>query len=46
MVPVYDRTVLIENSVATLREKLVEEMAIVALVCVVFLLHCAPRWSR
>ena len=37
--PVYDRTVLIENSVATLREKLVEEMAIVALVCVVFLLH-------
>ncbi len=39
VVPVYDRTVLIENSVATLREKLVEEMAIVALVCVVFLLH-------
>ena len=39
VVPVYDRTVLIEDSVATLREKLVEEMAIVALVCVVFLLH-------
>ena len=39
VVPVYDRTVLIENSVATLREKLIEEMAIVALVCVVFLLH-------
>ena len=39
VVPVYDRTVLIESSVATLREKLVEEMAIVALVCVVFLLH-------
>ena len=39
VVPVYDRTVLIENSVTTLREKLVEEMAIVALVCVVFLLH-------
>ncbi len=39
VVPVYDRTVLIENSVATLREKLIEEMAIVALVCVVFLMH-------
>ncbi|MDE2659795.1 MAG: CusA/CzcA family heavy metal efflux RND transporter [Acidobacteriota bacterium] len=39
VVPVYDRTVLIENSVATLSEKLVEEMAIVAIVCVVFLLH-------
>ena len=39
VVPVYDRTELIEDSVATLREKLVEEMAIVALVCVVFLLH-------
>ena len=39
VVPVYDRTVLIENSVATLRQKLLEEMAIVALVCAVFLLH-------
>ena len=39
VVPVYDRTVLIENSIATLREKLFEEMAVVALVCVVFLLH-------
>ena len=39
VVPVYDRTVLIENSVATLREKLIEEMAIVAIVCVVFLMH-------
>ena len=39
VVPVYDRTVLIENSVATLRQKLIEEMAIVALVCAVFLLH-------
>ena len=39
VVPVYDRTVLIEDSVATLREKLIEEMAIVAIVCVVFLLH-------
>ncbi len=39
IVPVYDRTVLIENSIATLRQKLLEEMAIVALVCAVFLLH-------
>jgi Cu(I)/Ag(I) efflux system membrane protein CusA/SilA len=39
VVPVYDRTELIENSVATLQEKLIEEMAIVALVCVVFLMH-------
>ena len=39
IVPVYDRTVLIENSVATLQRKLLEEMAIVALVCAVFLLH-------
>ncbi len=39
VIPVYDRTVLIENSVATLQQKLVEEMAIVALVCAVFLLH-------
>ncbi|MCY4628203.1 MAG: CusA/CzcA family heavy metal efflux RND transporter, partial [Acidobacteria bacterium] len=39
VVPVYDRTELIENSVATLSEKLIEEMAIVALVCVVFLMH-------
>ena len=39
VVPVYDRTVLIENSIATLRQRLIEEMAIVALVCAVFLLH-------
>ena len=39
VIPVYDRTVLIENSVATLQQKLLEEMAIVALVCAAFLLH-------
>ena len=39
IVPVYDRTLLIERSVATLRQKLIEEMAIVALICVLFLLH-------
>ena len=39
IVPVYDRTALIERSIETLTEKLLEEMAIVALVCAVFLLH-------
>ena len=39
VVPVYDRTALIERSIDTLGRKLVEEMAIVALVCAVFLLH-------
>ena len=39
VVPVYDRTSLIERSVDTLRRKLLEEMAIVVLVCAVFLLH-------
>src|SRR5581483_3907060 len=39
--PVYDRSGLIERSIATLREKLVEESIIVALVCVAFLLHAS-----
>ena len=39
IVPVYDRTALIERSIDTLREKLLEEMAVVALVCALFLLH-------
>ena len=37
--PVYDRSNLIEHAIATLREKLLEESLVVALVCVVFLLH-------
>jgi Cu(I)/Ag(I) efflux system membrane protein CusA/SilA len=36
---VYDRSQLIEHSVATLREKLIEESLIVSLVVVVFLFH-------
>ncbi|MDA2933100.1 CusA/CzcA family heavy metal efflux RND transporter [Acidobacteria bacterium AH-259-D05] len=36
---VYDRSGLIERSVATLREKLLEEGIAVALVCILFLLH-------
>ena len=39
VIPVYDRSELIEQSIATLREKLLEESVIVALVCIVFLLH-------
>jgi Cu(I)/Ag(I) efflux system membrane protein CusA/SilA len=37
--PVYDRSELIEQSIHTLMEKLIEESIIVALVCIVFLLH-------
>ncbi len=37
--PVYDRAELIERAIATLKTTLVEESLIVALVCVVFLLH-------
>jgi Cu(I)/Ag(I) efflux system membrane protein CusA/SilA len=37
--PVYDRSDLIHRAIETLREKLVEESIVVALVCVVFLLH-------
>ncbi|OJW23899.1 MAG: cation transporter [Rhodospirillales bacterium 69-11] len=39
IVPVYDRSHLIEAAVQTLRRTLTEESIIVALVCVVFLLH-------
>jgi len=36
---VYDRSALIDRAVKTLREKLIEESLVVALVCVLFLLH-------
>ncbi len=39
IVPVYDRSGLIERSIATLKEKLLEESAVVAIVCIIFLLH-------
>jgi Cu(I)/Ag(I) efflux system membrane protein CusA/SilA len=39
LVTVYDRSALIERAVTNLRHKLLEEMAIVALVCVIFLVH-------
>ena len=37
--PVYDRSDLIERAIENLRGKLLEESLIVALVCIVFLLH-------
>src|SRR5213595_2328184 len=39
IVPTYDRSDLIKRAIGTLREKLIEESIIVALVCVVFLCH-------
>jgi Cu(I)/Ag(I) efflux system membrane protein CusA/SilA len=39
IVPVYDRAALINAAIDTLRHTLVEESLVVALVCVVFLLH-------
>jgi len=39
IVETYDRSALIERAVAHLTDKLVEEFAVVALVCLLFLLH-------
>jgi copper/silver efflux system protein len=39
IVTTYDRSQLIKRSIATLREKLIEECIVVALVCLVFLWH-------
>ncbi|MEO8453091.1 MAG: CusA/CzcA family heavy metal efflux RND transporter, partial [Gemmatimonadota bacterium] len=39
VVPAYDRSGLIERAVKTLEHKIVEECVIVALVCILFLLH-------
>ncbi len=39
IVLVYESTGLIERSIETLKEKLIEESVVVALVCLVFLLH-------
>lgn len=35
----YDRSSLIERAIDTLKEKLIEEIIIVAIVCIIFLLH-------
>jgi Cu(I)/Ag(I) efflux system membrane protein CusA/SilA len=37
--PTYDRSQLIERSITTLRDTLVEEIIVVGLVCILFLLH-------
>jgi len=37
IVPVYDRSGLIERAVNTLREKLIEETIVVSLICIIFL---------
>ncbi len=39
IVPTYDRSNLIERAVLNLRDKLIEEFIVVALVCLVFLFH-------
>ncbi|MBX9933468.1 MAG: CusA/CzcA family heavy metal efflux RND transporter [Methylobacterium sp.] len=39
ILPVYDRSGLIEAAIATLKTTLVEESIVVSLVCIVFLLH-------
>ncbi|MCU0952584.1 MAG: efflux RND transporter permease subunit, partial [Burkholderiaceae bacterium] len=39
VVPVYDRSELIHSAIATLTDTLIQESIIVALVCVLFLLH-------
>lgn len=39
LVPVYDRSTLIDNAVDTLFDKLIEELIVVGLVCLVFLFH-------
>jgi len=39
IVPIYDRSALIHRAQAMLRGKLIEESVIVAIVCIVFLLH-------
>jgi Cu(I)/Ag(I) efflux system membrane protein CusA/SilA len=39
IVPTYDRSSLIERAIRNLRDKLIEEFAVVAVVCAVFLFH-------
>jgi copper/silver efflux system protein len=39
ILPGYDRSSLIERAVSTLKTKLTEEMLVVAIICIIFLLH-------
>jgi len=41
--PVYDRSDLIHRAIETLKNTLLEESLIVALVCIVFLIPCPQR---
>ena len=41
LVPVYDRSQLIHRAIDNLKEKLLEESVVVALVCIAFLLHAS-----
>jgi Cu(I)/Ag(I) efflux system membrane protein CusA/SilA len=41
IIPVYDRSELIHRAIDNLKEKLLEESVVVALVCVAFLLHAS-----
>ena len=45
IVPVYDRSNLIHAAIDTLKHTLVEESIVVALVCIIFLLHVRTQWS-
>ena len=42
----YDRSALIERAVGTLREAVIEELVVVALICLVFLAHVPQRLRR
>ena len=46
IVSTYDRSDLILRSIATLKEKLIEESLIVSLVIIIFYSTCAARWLR
>src|SRR3989338_982879 len=39
IITTYDRSSLIHRAIATLKEKLIEEVIVVSLVCIIFLLH-------
>jgi Cu(I)/Ag(I) efflux system membrane protein CusA/SilA len=39
IIPVYDRSGLIERAIETLKHKLIEESIVVAVICIIFLMH-------
>jgi len=44
LIPTYDRSGLIQRAISNLKYTLLEEMAVVALVCIVFLLHLSSAF--